>query len=105
MNVGAQQPFEQIVDQFIELYCETGPGLSIQDDRLFQKFREFWKLATGNANHPALLGQFRVTLTQLGYRSSEGKWPLWCGITLRELGLRPLSQAIQTQPVRLYTYQ
>ena len=104
MNTSAQQSFKQVIDQFIELYCTTGPVLSIEDDKLFPKFREFWKLATGNGNHPALLGQFRVTLTQIGYHSTEGKWPIWYGITLREPGLIPLGPAMQTQSAQLYTY-
>jgi hypothetical protein len=76
--------FSRIVSQFLEQYCEMIPGKSVQGRVLFRKFRNYWNEVTHGAKHPALLGQFRVELTQRGYISNNGKWPHWYGLVLRK---------------------
>jgi hypothetical protein len=75
--------FSEIVGQFLEQWCESGAGLHIPDEKLFPKFRAFWARTVKEAEHPALLGQFRVELAQRGYRSNGVKRPRWYGLTLR----------------------
>jgi hypothetical protein len=75
--------FSEIVGLFLEQRCESAAGLHISDAILFPKFRTFWVRTTHQAEHPALLGQFRVELTQRGYRSNGAKRPRWYGVTLR----------------------
>ena len=75
--------FSEIVGQFLEHRCESNAGLYVSDDMLFPKFRAFWMHKTYQTEHPALLGQFRVELTQRGFLSNGAKRPRWYGLTLR----------------------
>src|SRR5690242_20335218 len=79
-----EQHFPEIVQQFLEKYCVSGSGLYVVDKTLFPKFRVFWLQTTQQAEHPALLGQFRVELTRRGYRSNGAKQPRWYGLSLRK---------------------
>lgn len=83
----AQQEFSEIVDRFIALHCRVGDGLSISDKTLFPAFRTFWMTTTAETQHPALLGQFRVELTQRGFHSNGPKRPRWYGLTLHQITL------------------
>ncbi|PZW29470.1 hypothetical protein EI42_02766 [Thermosporothrix hazakensis] len=76
--------FDKVVNQFLAEYCEIGEDLRITDDELFHEFRQYWLQVTHDDHYPALLGQFRVYLTEHGYRSSSGKHPEWYGLTLRK---------------------
>jgi hypothetical protein len=76
--------FSRIVGQFLEQQCEVIPGKSVQGRVLFRRFRDYWNQITNGARHPALLGQFRVELTERGYASSGGKWPRWYDLALRK---------------------
>ena len=80
-----QQDFSELVDYFTRRYCRVGDGLSILDSELFPVFRAFWKTTTLDAQHPALLGQFRVELTERGFKSRGRKRLRWYGITLHKL--------------------
>lgn len=84
MGIHTNTPFSIIVSQFIEQYCEAEPIRKVRDTTLFTKFREYWKSTVGEEKYPALLGQFRVEMTLQGYQSSDGKWPQWYGIRLRQ---------------------
>src|SRR5436309_1541505 len=64
LNQEVEQEFSEIVDQFIRRYCKVGPGLHIADRTLFPAFRAFWIATAPETQHPALLGQFRVALTE-----------------------------------------
>ena len=75
--------FSEIVGLFLEQRCESAVGQQISDEMLFPKFRAFWVRTTQQAEHPALLGQFRVELTLRGYRSTGAKRPCWYDLTLR----------------------
>ena len=87
MNHSVQQEFSEIVDRFITRYCRVGTGLSISDKTLFPAFRAFWIATAREAQHPALLGQFRVALTERGFQSNGPKRPRWYGLTLHRLTL------------------
>jgi hypothetical protein len=41
--------------------------LNISDRTLFPAFQAFWQEMAPEAQHPALLGQFRVALAEQGY--------------------------------------
>ncbi len=83
MNLEAQNTFSAIIDQFLAQHCKHGTGLHISDRALFTQFRAFWMARTRQSAHPALLGQYRVELTERGYRSHGGKRPHWYGLALR----------------------
>ena len=80
-----QQDFSDIVDHFIRRYCRIGNGLSISDRELFPALRAFWMATAPDTQHPALLGQFRVELTERGFQSRGKKRLRWYGITLHQL--------------------
>jgi hypothetical protein len=84
-NNATQPDFSDLVDYFIRRYCKVGDGLSILDRELFPVFQAFWKTSTLDAQHPALLGQFRVELTERGFHSRGRKRLRWYGITLHKL--------------------
>ena len=79
------QEFSEIVDQFIRRQCRFGIGLTISDGTLFPAFQAFCKERAPEIQHPALLGQFRVTLAEQGFRSKGYKRPRWYGLTLLQL--------------------
>ena len=95
MNQYQQQEFTEIVDRFLTRYCRVGAGLNISDKTLFPVFRAFWIATATETQHPALLGQFRVELTQRGFRSHGPKRPRWYGLTLHQLTV--LSEQADTQ--------
>lgn len=74
--------FTTVVEQFLLQWTYSGAGLVVADSTLFAAFRIFWMDHTGRTPHPALLGQFRVTLIELGYRASGGKRPRWHNLAL-----------------------
>lgn len=84
-NHDVQQDFSDLVDQFIRRYCRFGNGLSIADSTLFPAFRAFWITTAPDTQHPALLGQFRVDLTERGFQSRGRKRLRWYGLTLHQL--------------------
>jgi hypothetical protein len=86
-DLEVQQGFSEIVDQFITRYCRLGAGLNISDRTLFPAFRAFWIATARETPHPTLLGQFRVELTERGYRSNGWKNPHWYGLTLHPLAV------------------
>jgi len=67
MNPNAQNTFSEIIDQFLAQCCRHGTGLHVSDRALFKQFRAFWMSTTHQTAHPALLGQYRVELTERGY--------------------------------------
>jgi len=85
MNGETQQELSVIIDRFLTLRCRVGAGLSVSDKALFPAFRAFWIELATETQHPALLGQFRVELTQRGFRSNGPKRPRWYGLTLHQL--------------------
>lgn len=85
VNGYVQQEFCEIVDRFLTLHCRVGTGLSISDKTLFPVFRAFWIETATQTQHPALLGQFRVELTQRGFQSNGQKRPRWYGLSLHQL--------------------
>jgi len=82
MLINEERYFSIVVDQFLEQCCKRQPGFHIPDCTLFPVFRAFWAGTTNEYDHPALLGQFRVEMTQRGYRSNGAKRPRWYGLTL-----------------------
>jgi hypothetical protein len=80
-----QQDFSDLVDHFFRRYCIFGNGLSITDRELFPVFRAFWTETAPDTQHPALLGQFRVELTERGFQSRGRKRLRWYGIALHQL--------------------
>jgi len=84
-NLDMQSDFTETVDHFIKRYCRRGTGLNISDKALFQEFRAFWITKASETQHPALLGQFRVELTERGFHSNGPKRPRWYGLTLHRL--------------------
>ncbi len=80
-----ERRFSHALTNFFEQQCVKGADFSIPDKQLFRRFRAFWMQAPECFDHPALLGQFRVELTQRGFLSdSTGKHPRWLGLTLRK---------------------
>ncbi|GHO42568.1 DUF4954 family protein [Ktedonospora formicarum] len=75
--------FNAIVDQFLRECCTLGEQYTIEDSLLFANFHAYWKHITADTSYPALLGQFRVALTQRKFHATGGKRPTWHGITLR----------------------
>ena len=87
MRADDERSFSHALTNFLERHCVKGADLSITDRQLFRRFREFWMQAPGCFDHPALLGQFRVELTQRGFvATSTGKHPRWIGLSLRQPG-------------------
>ena len=84
-NQDVQRDFSDLVDHFIRRYCRFGDGLNISDSTLFPAFRAFWIATAPDTQHPALLGQFRVELTERGFKSRGRKRPRWYGLTLHQL--------------------
>ncbi|HXX77419.1 MAG TPA: hypothetical protein VEI53_02930 [Ktedonobacteraceae bacterium] len=84
-NQETLQPFSELVDYFMRRYCRVGDDLSVLDRELFPEFRTFWKATALDRQHPALLGQFRVELTERGFKSRGRKRVRWYGITLHKL--------------------
>ncbi len=82
-----QQDFSELVDYFTRRYCKVGDDLSILDRELFPVFRTFWNTAALEIQHPALLGQFRVELTERGFKSRGRKRIRWYGISLHQLAV------------------
>ena len=97
MNQDVLPGFSDMVDHFIRRYCRLGTDVNISDRTLFPAFRAFWIATTHETPHPALLGQFRVELSERGYRSIGRKRPRWYGLTLHRLTL--LSDQADTQLV------
>ena len=92
MNLGAMNQdvlpgFSDMVDHFIRRYCRLGTNVNISDRTLFPAFRAFWIATAPETQHPALLGQFRVELTERGFRSNGPKRPRWYGLTLHPLAV------------------
>ncbi len=83
MSPDTQRRFSEIVSQFLAQQCKQGTNFHISDRRLFPRFRTFWQIKTHQMSYPALLGQFRVELTERGYHAPGGKRPHWYGLTLR----------------------
>lgn len=79
----AESAFTTIVELFLKECCLLGEQYSIEDKQLFTSFHTFWNHTTNHRSYPALLGQFRVALTQQGFHSSSGKHPIWYGLSLR----------------------
>jgi hypothetical protein len=96
-DLAVQRDFSEIVDRFIRRYCRIGSDLNISDRNLFRAFRAFWKATEPETQHPALLGQFRVELTERGFRWSGKKRPRWYGLTLHRLTV--LSESEDELPV------
>ena len=84
MSIDLSSSFSTVVAEFVTTYCDVTPELSVSDAALFPKFRSFWLRSTHDLSYSALLGQFRVTMTQLGFHSSGGKKPRWHGLALKE---------------------
>jgi hypothetical protein len=80
-----QQDFSEHVDYFVRRYCRVGDDLSILDRELFPVFRAFWNATALDIQYPALLGQFRVELTEKGFKSRGRKRIRWYGIGLHKL--------------------
>ena len=84
MRADEERRFSHALTNFLEQRCVKGTHLSISDKQLFRSFRTFWMQAPEQFDHPALLGQFRVELTQRGFPSDlAGKHPRWLGLALR----------------------
>ena len=84
MRADEERRFSHALTIFLKQECRKGSQLAVSDKQLFRKFRAFWLQAPEQFDHPALLGQFRVELTQRGFASdSAGKHPRWLGLTLR----------------------
>ena len=96
-DLDVQQDLARSIDYFIKRYCRVGPDLKISDRILFHAFRDYWITIAPETQHPALLGQFRVELTERGIRSSGKKRPRWYGLTLRRLTV--LSETKNERPV------
>jgi len=80
-----ERRFSHALTNFLEQQCVKGADFSITDKQLFRRFRAFWMQAPEQFDHPALLGQFRVELTQRGFLSDlAGKHPRWLGLALRK---------------------
>jgi hypothetical protein len=82
-----QQDFSDLVDRFIKRYCRFGNDLRILDRELFPAFRAYWTATAPDSQYPALLGQFRVELTERGFQSRGRKRIRWYGIALHELAV------------------
>jgi len=87
MNQDVLPDFSDMVDHFIRRYCRLGTNVNISDRTLFPAFRAFWIATTHETPHPALLGQFRVELTERGYHSNGRKRPRWNGLTLHQVAV------------------
>lgn len=84
MRADEERRFSYALTNFLEQECIKGSHLSISDKQLFRSFQAFWLKAPEQFDYPALLGQFRVELTQRGFSSdSAGKHPRWLGLALR----------------------
>lgn len=80
-----ERRFSHALTNFLEQQCVKGADFSVTDKQLFRRFRAFWMQAPEQFDHPTLLGQFRVELTQGGFLSdSAGKHPRWLGLALQE---------------------
>lgn len=86
MSFDLAPAFSEIVEIFLAHCCQVEEGLHISDRRLFQAFHAFWRRVAPEVAPPALLGQFRVELTERGYQSSGAKQPHWYGLALRADG-------------------
>ena len=84
-NQEVQQDLSDLVGYFIKRYCMVGDDLSITNRELFPAFRAFWMATAQDTQHPALLGQFRVELTERGFQSKGIKRIRWYGLALRKL--------------------
>lgn len=90
MNLNIEPEFSKNVDIFLKTRCRVGTDLSDSDKNLFQAFQTYWVATVSETPHPALLGQFRVELTERGFPSVGHKRPHWYGLALH--GLTVLSE-------------
>ena len=87
VNQETRQDFSELVDYFVRRYCRVGDDLIVLDRELFPVFRAFWQAKTFDSAYPALLGQFRVELTERGFKSRGRKRIRWYGIALHQLNV------------------
>ncbi|GAC1657392.1 MAG: hypothetical protein NVS4B7_02780 [Ktedonobacteraceae bacterium] len=75
--------FAEIVDEFLEKWCEKGPELRVTELALFAKFRVYWAQEAQRWIHEASFHDFQAALKQRGYSSSRKGRRYWFGLHLR----------------------
>ncbi len=81
--------FSEIVDQFLEEWCQQGADLTVTQLALFEKFRVFWAQASQRWIDEASFLDFSLEMQRRGYRASRKGKRYWYGLTLRK---KPQSQ-------------
>ena len=81
--------FSEIVDQFLEDWCDQGADLSVTQLALFEKFRVFWAQASHRWIDEASFLDFSIEMQRRGYQASRKGKRYWYGLTLRK---KPQSQ-------------
>jgi hypothetical protein len=73
LRADEEKRFSGALTKFLEKECIIRNDVSIADEQLFHRFATFWSQAPEHFDHPALLGQFRVALTQRGFLQRLGR--------------------------------
>ena len=79
-----RKDFAEIVDQFLEKWCEDGANLHVTELALFEKFRVFWAEATQKWIHEASFDEFHTEIKRRGYRFVRNPRRVWYGLKLRK---------------------
>src|SRR5690242_13731313 len=90
MRPTAHTAFPEIVERFLEQWCDTGTACTVSDQPLCTKFQAFCTRLTIGASASPLLDTFRIELARRGYQLVEGKRRYWCGLTLRKRWKKPV---------------
>jgi len=72
----------EIVEQFLDQWCEQGTNLRVTERALFAKFRVFWGQATDRWIHEAPFSEFHAELKSRGFRPTSTGRHYWYGLRL-----------------------
>ena len=83
MGTNEQGNISEIVDQFLDQWCDQGADLYVTERALFAKFRVFWGQATDRWIHEAPFNEFHAELKSRGFRLAPTGRHYWYGLRLR----------------------
>jgi hypothetical protein len=82
MDTNEQENVSEIVDQFLNQWCDRGTNLRVTERALFAKFRVFWGQSTDRWIHQAPFNEFHAELKNRGFRPTSTGRRYWYGLCL-----------------------
>jgi hypothetical protein len=83
MGTNEQGIVSEIVEQFLDQWCDQGTNLRVTERALFTKFRVFWGQETARWIHEAPFSEFHAELKSRGFRLASTGRHYWYGLRLR----------------------